>query len=384
MANKKNIKNISYIASKKSSSKVHKTSKSLIPLSNSIFTQNYNQLLTQLKQRISNERIRTVLVANATMVLLYWDIGQIILERQKQEGWGTKVIDRLASDLGKAFPDMKGLSPRNLKYMRAFAEAWPKREIVQAVLAQITWYHNIALIEKLDDPETRLWYANKTILNGWSRNILIMQIESNLYTRQGKTVSNFEIALPKPDSDLVQQTFKDPYLLDFLSIGEETREREIESALMANLEKFLLELGTGFAFVGRQVHLEVAGEDYYLDLLFYHLKLRCYVVIELKAVAFKPEFAGKLNFYLSAVDDLLRHPDDKATIGLLLCKTRNRLVVEYALRDVKRPIGVAEWETQIVKALPEELKSSLPTIEQLEAELNKPKTKKSRKKKASN
>ena len=331
--------------------------------------QNYAEILADLKERIIHERMRVALAANATMILLYWDIGQTILRRQKQEGWGSKIIDRLASDLRQSFPDMKGLSPRNLKYMRAFADAWPKRQIVQEVLAQITWYHNLALIEKLDNSDERLWYAHKTILNGWSRNVLTIQIEANLYEREGKVLSNFEMTLPKPDSDLVQQTFKDPYLLDFITIDEEMREREIESVLVSNLEKFLLELGTGFAFVGRQVHLEVGDQDYYLDLLFYHLKLRCYVVIELKAIAFKPEFTGKLNFYLSAVDDLLRHPDDKPTIGLLLCKTRNRLIVEYALRDVKRPIGVAEWETKIVKSLPEELKSSLPTTEQLEAEL---------------
>ncbi len=352
----------------------------------------YAKLLKEIKEQISNQRIRATLAANASMVLLYWDVGQTILQRQEKEGWGSKVIDRLAFDLRQIFPEMKGISSRNLKYMRAFAETWPDRKIVQEVLAQITWYHNIALMEKLDDQETRLWYAQKTILNGWSRNILTIQIESNLHCRQGKAINNFKKTLPKPDSDLMQQTFKDPYLLDFLIVDGEAREREIESSLIENLEKFLLELGAGFAFVGRQVHLEVGEEDYYIDLLFYHLKLRCYVVIELKAGEFKAEFAGKLNFYLSAVDDLLRHPDDKPTIGLLLCKTRNRLVAEYALGGIQKPIGVAEWETKIVKALPEELKSNLPTIEQLEAELsNFPKrknvrniktTKKKRKKKA--
>lgn len=344
----------------------------------------YTKLLKEIKDQISNQRIRAALAANSAMVLLYWDIGEKILQRQEKEGWGAKVIDRLAFDLRQIFPEMKGLSPRNLKYMRAFAETWPERKIVQEVLAQITWYHNIALMEKLDDREIRLWYAQETILNGWSRNILTIQIELKLHCRQGKAISNFKATLPKFESDLMQQTFKDPYLLDFLAIDGDAREREIESALMENLEKFLLELGSGFAFVGRQVHLEVGNEDYYIDLLFYHLKLRCYVVIELKACEFKAEFAGKLNFYLSAVDDLLRHPDDKPTIGLLLCKTRNRLVAEYALRGINKPIGVAEWETKIVKSLPEELKSNLPTIEQLEAELSKlPKNKKTRNKKSS-
>ncbi len=303
---------------------------------------------------------------------------------QKEQGWGAKVIDRLATDLREEFKNLKGLSPRNLKYMRAFADTWPNPQIVQEVLAQITWYHNIALIEKLDDQETRLWYAQKTILHGWSRNILVMQIEFDLYHRQGKAISNFKHTLPNPDSDLVQQTFKDPYLLDFLDIDQEIREREMERTLAIHLEKFLLELGSGFAFVGRQVHLEIGNEDYYLDMLFYHLKLRCYVVVELETTAFEPGFAGKLNFYLSAVDDLLRHADDKPTIALLLCKTSNRLVVEYALRNIQKTMGVAEWETQIMSSLPEELKDNLPTIEQLELELGKIKKRSTAKKTSSN
>ena len=329
----------------------------------------YGILLEDLKKRIAEERLRVTMAANSAMILLYWDIGRAILDRQEKEGWGAKVIDRLSHDLRDVFPDMKGLSPRNLKYMRAFAKAWPNRKIVQEVLAQITWYHNITLLEKLDTPEERLWYARATIENGWSRNILALQIERQLYKRQGKAVTNFEATLPPAHSDMATQVFKDPYLFDFLGTADPRREREVEQALIDHIQRFLLELGTGFAFVGRQVHLEFASADYYIDLLFYHLKLRCFVVVELKAVPFDPAFVGKLNMYLSAVDDLLRHPDDRPTIGLLLCKGKDRIVVEYALRDLHKPIGVADWGTKLVKSLPKEFKGSLPTVEEIEAEL---------------
>ena len=329
----------------------------------------YALILEELKSRIQEERLRVVLSANAAMVLLYWDIGRVILGRQQREGWGAKVIDRLSADLRQAFPDMRGLSPRNLKYMRAFASAWPEHQIVQEVLAQITWYHNIALLEKLDDAQMRLWYARKAIANGWSHSILAMQIENAAYEREGKAITNFPAALPPPDSDMAAQVFKDPYLFDFLGTADPRREKEVEQALMDHIQRFLLELGVGFAFVGRQVHLEIGSQDFYLDLLFYHLKLRCFVVVELKAVAFDPSFVGKLNLYLSAVDDLMRHLDDKPTIGLLLCRSKNRLIVEYALRDFQKPIGVAQWQTKIVKSLPKELRGSLPTIEELEKEL---------------
>ena len=329
----------------------------------------YALILEELKTRIKEERLRVVLSANAAMVLLYWDIGRVILDRQQREGWGAKVIDRLSADLRQAFPDMRGLSPRNLKYMRAFASAWPERQFVQEGLAQITWYHNIALLERLGDSQTRLWYAQKTIANGWSHNILIMQIENAAHERDGKAITNFPATLLPPDSDMAVQVFKDPYLFDFLGTADPRREKEVEQALMDHIQRFLLELGVGFAFVGRQVHLEIGSQDFYLDLLFYHLKLRCFVVVELKAVAFDPSFVGKLNLYLSAVDDLMRHPDDKPTIGLLLCRSKNRLIVEYALRDFKKPIGVAQWQTKIVRSLPKELRGSLPTIEELEKEL---------------
>lgn len=330
----------------------------------------YGPLLDELKQKISTERVRVVLAANSAMVLLYWDIGRTILERQQQQGWGAKVIDRLSADLREAFPDMSGLSARNLKYMRAFAQAWPDRAIVQEALAQITWYHNITLLEKLDHAEERLWYAAKTRENGWSRNILAMQISGQLHLRSGRAISNFEAVLPPPDSDLAIQAFKDPYLFDFLGTADPRREREVEQALIEQVEKLLLELGQGFAFVGRQMALEVGDEDFVIDLLFYHYRLRRFVVVELKAVPFDPAFVGKLNLYLSAVDDLLKQPDDGPTIGLLLCRGKQHVAVEYALRGMTQPLGVADWETQLVDKLPESLAGSLPTVEQLEAELN--------------
>lgn len=333
---------------------------------------NYTSLLSDLKMRIRQERLRVILSSNAALVILYWDIGQSILKKQEAEGWGAKVIDRLSVDLSKEFPDMKGFSPRNLKYMRAFATAWPEKSIVQEVLAQITWYHNLALLDKLDDAETRIWYAHKTVTHGWSRNILAMQIEMRLHERQGKAIQNFSATLPPVDSDMAAQVFKDPYIFDFLGTADHRHEKEVEQSLVDHIQHFLLELGQGFAFVGRQVHMEIGNSDFYIDLLFYHLNLRCYVVIELKAGKLEPGHISQLNMYLNIVDDLLRHPDDKPTIGLLLVKQKNKLVAEYALRGYTKPIGIAEWETQITRTLPDNLKSSLPTIEEIEAELDAP------------
>ena len=329
----------------------------------------YAAILSDLKQRIQKERLRTVMAANSAMVLLYWDVGRTILARQDTAGWGAKVIDRLAADLREAFPDMKGFSPRNLKYMRAFAAAWPDWAIVQRVVAQIPWRQNIALLERLDDSATRLWYAEQASRHGWSQPILCLQIEGRAHERQGKAITNFPAVLPPADSDMAAQVFKDPYLFDFLGTADPRREREVEQALVDHIQRFLLELGAGFAFIGRQVHLEVGPQDFYLDLLFYHVRLRCYVVVELKAAPFDPAFVGQMNLYLSAVDDLLRHPDDKPSIGLLLCKEKNKITVEYALRDLKKPIGVAAWHTHLVESLPKRLHGKLPTIEQIEKEL---------------
>lgn len=326
----------------------------------------YAQVLSNIKERIQRERLHVVLSANSAMVLMYWDIGRTILERQERAGWGAKIIDRLSADLREAYPEMKGFSLRNLKYMRAFAAAWPIRRFVQQAAAQIPWFHNCVLLDRLEDAETRKWYIQATLAHGWSRPVLEMQIDVRVHQRQGKAVNNFKATLPPADSDMAEQIFKDPYLFDFVGTADRRREREVERALVNHIQRFLIELGKGFAFVGSQVHLCVADQDYYLDLLFYHVKLHCYVVIELKEERFKPEHTGKMNFYLSAVDDLLRAPEDGPTIGLLLCRTKRHFEVEYALRNVNKPIGVASWETEIVEKLPENLKSSLPTVEEIE------------------
>jgi predicted nuclease of restriction endonuclease-like (RecB) superfamily len=327
----------------------------------------YGDWLAELKRRICEAQQRAVLKANQELVLLYWGIGRDILNRQSEQGWGAKVIDRLAQDLRTEFPQMKGFSPRNLKYMRAFAEAWPDAEFVQQAVAQLPWGHNLVLLDRLNGPDERRWYAAKAIEHGWSRNVLVHQIESRLLDRQGAAANNFEQRLPAPQSDLAIETLKDPYRFDFLGLGEEAQEREIENALVGHVTEFLLELGAGFAYVGRQVHLEVGGEDFFLDLLFYHLKLRCYVVIELKAGDFKPEHLGQLGFYLTAVDRQVKKEQDQPSIGLLLCKSQNKVVAEYALHGLKQPIGVSSYE--LTRALPAELQSSLPSIEQIEQEL---------------
>ncbi len=332
----------------------------------------YKELLESLKARIRSAQLRAALSANRELVLLYWQIGREILQRQQKEGWGAKVIERLARDLRREFPEMKGLSPRNLQYMRAFAEAYPDEQFVQQLVAQIPWGHHCVLLDKVKDSQERLWYIQQTIEHGWSRNVLVHQIESGLYRRQGKAITNFERTLPAPQSDLARSLIKDPYVFDFLTLGPQAQERDLERALLEHLRDFLLELGTGFAFVGSQYRLDVGGEEFYIDLLFYQLRLRCYVVIDLKIGEFKPEYAGKMNFYLSAVDDLLRHPEDRPGIGLILCKSKNRLVAEYALRDLSKPMGVATY--RVTEALPSELRESLPSLEELEAELGELKT----------
>lgn len=310
------------------------------------------------------------LSVNRELVLLYRQMGRSILQRQGEAGWGTKVVDRLSVDLRREFPEMKGFSPRNLKYMRAFAEAYSDETFVQEVLAQITWYHNITLLSKVGDPAELEWYLRQTVKNGWSRNLLVHQIESDLFRRQGRAVTNLHRTLPSPQSDLAQEILKDPYNFDFLCLGERASERDLHRSLLAHLRDFLIELGVGFAFVGSEHPLEVGGQDFRIDLLFYHLRLRCYVVIELKIGDFAPEQVGKLNFYLLAVDDLIRDADhDGPTIGLLLCKTKNRVIAEYALQDLKKPVGVSSYRLR--KALAEEMGRSLPTIEELEVELSR-------------
>lgn len=327
----------------------------------------YAEWLATLKARIQAAQQRATLAVNRELVLLYWQIGRDILAKQSAQGWGAKVIDRLALDLRNAFPGMKGFSRANLMYARAFAEAWPEEQIVQQLVGQLPWGHNLALLTKTKDSATRQWYAAKAIEHGWSRNVLAMQIESRLYERSGTAVTNFAERLPAPQSDLAIESLKDPYCFDFLGLGEAAQERDIEAALVQHITRFLLELGAGFAYVGRQVNINVGGDDFFIDLLFYHLKLRCYVVVELKAGAFKPEYAGQLNFYLAAVDAQMKAAHDQPTIGLLLCKQQNRLVAEYALRGITNPMGVAEY--QLLEALPESLATSLPSIEDIEREL---------------
>jgi len=370
----------------------------------------YNNLIAQLKAEIQTARVQASLSANVHLLVLYWKIGKTILQHQQAEGWGAKIIESLSHDLKSEFPDMKGISPRNLKYMRAFAEAYPqfvqqpaaqidkklqqpvgqigqqvvdqlanqqivqealaqfgRVELMQAPLAQITWYHHITLLGKVKDPDERLFYLQQTAQNGWSRNVMVHQIESGLYHRKGAAVTNFETTLPKPQSDLAKELLKDPYKFDFLSLRNEYVEKDLENALTDHITKFLLELGTGFSFVGRQYAIEVGGDDFYIDLLFYHLKLRCFVVVELKTGKFIPEYAGKLNFYLNVIDDTLKHATDQPSIGIIICKERNKVVAEYALRGMDKPIGVSAY--QLTENLPAALKGKLPTVEQIEEEL---------------
>jgi predicted nuclease of restriction endonuclease-like (RecB) superfamily len=335
-----------------------------------VMPKDYAEFISELKNRIKEQRLKTIISVNSSLLMMYWEIGKAILEKQKFAGWGAKVIDRMSYDLKTEFPDLQGFSPRNLKYMRKFAENWPEKEFVQATLAQISWYHNLALMEKLPDRDERIWYAQKTIEHGWSRSVLVFQIESSLHKRMGKTANNFAVALPPQDSDMANQIFKDPYIFDFLGSAEVNREKELENKLMEHLERFLLELGQGFAFVGRQVHLEFSDRDFYIDLLFYHLKLRCFIVVELKAGKFEPGHVSQLNMYMNMVDDLVRHPDDKQTIGLLLVKEKNHTVAKYSLAGYTNPIGVAEWEKTMIEKLPADLKPSLPSVEEIEAELS--------------
>ena len=329
--------------------------------------ENYSEFLQSLKERIRTAQVKAALAVNRELVLLYWQIGQDILERQKQEGWGAKVITKLSKDLKAEFPDMKGFSRTNLLYMRSFAEAYPDQQIVQQAAAQMPWFHNCVLMDKVKDNAQRLWYIQQTIENGWSRAVLEYQIESKLYQRQGKAITNFEQALPQPQSDLAQQLLKSPYNFDFLSLGKEAVEQDLENALIAHMRDFLLELGVGFSFVGSQYPLEIGDQEFRIDLLFYHLKLRCFVVIDLKMGKFEPAFSGQINFYVNAVDDLLRHPDDQPTIGMVLCKSKENTVVEYSLRGINTPIGVS---THTLEQLPEPLQESLPTVERLQQELN--------------
>jgi predicted nuclease of restriction endonuclease-like (RecB) superfamily len=368
---------------------------------------NYAGLLADIKQRIRTAQVRTAMAGNASMLMLYWEIGGVLAERQKNEGWGAAVLPRLATDLHNDLPEVKGFSARNLRLMIQFFDEYPAfgpiwqravaklsddptggkkgsplmsqlpaesadAQIWQRAVAQLTWAHNVILIQKVKDLPTRLWYARQAFEHGWSRDVLSLQIQSRAHERHGNAVTNFQRTLPPPQSDLASQLLKDPYVFDFLTLEKPFHERELETGLLRHLQHFLVELGTGFAFVGRQVHMEVGDNDFYIDLLFYHLKLRCFVVIDLKVGPFKAEYAGKMNFYLNAVDDRMKHATDQRSIGLILCEEKNKIVAEYALRGMDKAIGVSDY--QLTRALPKKLQSALPSIAQLEKELSQTKS----------
>lgn len=333
-----------------------------------INTSEYLETIEQIKNKIQAAQYKAAVNVNQEMILLYHTVGE---EINSHKVWGSKFIDSLAKDIRLAFPNAKGYSVRNLKYMAKFAMTYPDRQFVQTVSAQIPWSHNIAILDKVKDPDQRIWYIKKTAENGWSHSVLVHQIESNLYERQvaAEKISNFESRLPSPQSELAIQTMKDPYIFDFVPFKEDMIERDIERALVRDVTKLLLELGTGFAFLGNQYCINVGGDNFYIDLLFYNLNLRCYVVIELKTGDFKPEYAGQLNFYLSAVDSILKTGNDNPSIGLLLCKSKNDLVAEYSLKDMSKPIGVSEY--RVTSNLPTELKKQLPSIEDIQNHIRK-------------
>jgi len=384
------------------------------------FSADYTRVLKDIKTRIRTAQVKAALAANQEMILLYWDVGRMIEDRQKQAGWGAAVIPRLSRDIRNEMPEVKGFSERNIDRMIAFYREYPEFEnaisptplaklepspispravakltatgmkvqrqsspspisplpvaklentaILQPLVAKLPWAHNVLLMQKIKDLSTRYWYMQATLQQGWSRDVLALMINGRTHERQGKAITNFADRLPPIQSDLAQQVVKDPFIFDFMTLEEPFHERELETSLVRHLEKFLVELGQGFAFVGRQVHLDVGEQDFYIDLLFYHLRLRCFVVIELKKGAFKAEYAGKLNFYLNVVDDKLRHPSDSPSIGLILCQDENRLVAEYALKGVDKAIGVSQY--QLTRALPKEFRSSLPSIAEIESELS--------------
>jgi predicted nuclease of restriction endonuclease-like (RecB) superfamily len=367
-----------------------------------IIQADFGALLADVKNRIQTAQVRAARAVSVELVRLYWDIGRMIAQRQGQEGWGAAVIPRLARELHNELPDIKGFSERNIDRMIAFFRTYPEpsdfsppavaklatsakvpqpvaklpavpvgqppvEQYTGALLWMVPWAHHVIIMEKIKDPAIRLWYMEQTLACGWSRNVLALQIDARAHTRHGRALSNFAATLPEPQSDLVRQTLKDPYIFDFLTLTDPFQERELETALVRHLERFLLELGQGFAFVGRQYRLDIGGEDFYIDLLFYHLKLRAFIVIDLKKGKFKPEYAGKLNFYCNVINDRLKHPADQPTIGLILCQTRDRLLAEYSFAGIDKPIGISTYE--LTRALPQGLQSTLPTVEQIEAEL---------------
>lgn len=336
----------------------------------------YLETLSFLKQKIQEAQLRAAVSVNKELIQVYWLIGETIAEKKAKSGWGDNIIETLASDLKKLFPEVRGFSRANIYNIQAFFNANIK---VQQLVGQIQnlpffsipWGHNVVLIQKIKDQDERLWYAQKTLENGWSRSYLESCIKTDLYSRDGKAITNFKNTLPMPQSKLAQESFKDPYVFDFLELGKDHLEHELEKSMIDNIQKLLIELGTGFAFVGRQVNVNAGGEDFYIDLLFYHTKIKSYIVVELKSCAFKPEHSGQLAFYLTAVDQLIKQPDDNPTIGLILCQTKNNIIVDWALNNSHKPMTVAEYQTAITSKLPKELKGILPSKEELEAELEK-------------
>lgn len=341
-----------------------------------ILMHEYAQVLADIKKRVQESQIKAALSVNKEMMQLYWFIGSIITEKQERCGWGTGIIDNLVEDLQKTFPGIKGFSRINIFRMRAFYLAYEKvsqaaTQITNLPIFNIPWFHNVVIIHKIKNNEERLWYAQNTITHGWSRSALELHIKSNLYVREGKSVNNFQKTLPAPHSELAQQTLKDPYVFDFLTLHQKHLEKDLEQGLIDHLQKFLLELGQGFAFMGRQVAITVDEKDYYVDLLFYHSQLHCYVIVDLKAREFEPRDAGQINFYRAVIDNTKRGPNDNPTIGIIICKSKSKLTVEYSLQGNINPIAVSSYKTQLYKSLPKNLKSSLPTVEEIEIELEK-------------
>lgn len=331
----------------------------------------YKQWIFDLKEKVRSAQLKAAVAVNTQLIQLYWDLGKMITE--KQTAWGTGFLQQLSKDLSSEFPDMRGFSETNLKYCKLFYTYFsirpqPGDEIPKNEFLAVPWGHIKAIISRVKDHKKAHFYIQQTLKNGWSRSALELQIKTDLFSRAGKSINNFNHTLPSPQSELAQETLKDPYAFDFISIAQPYRERDIENQLVKHITRFLLELGKGFAFVGQQYHLEVADNDYYIDLLFYHTRLKCYVVIELKNTRFMPEYAGKLNFYLSAVDSLVKDESDKPTIGMILCREKNNIEAEFALRDLNKPIGISEFN--LTEIVPDELKSSLPTIEEIEKEFN--------------
>lgn len=328
----------------------------------------YSAWLTDLKQRVHEAQTRAVVAVNSELVMLYWQIGHDILERQEKHKWGAKIVEQLSKDLKREFPGMTGFSPTNLNYMLSFARAWPDKSIFQEALGKLPWYHQIALLTNLKKSEERLWYATAAVENGWSRNVLVTQIDTQLHLRKGAAVTNFKTTLPAPQSELVQQTFKDPYIFDFLTISHDAKERDVELGLIDHISKFMMELGKGFAYLGRQYPLHVGGQDYFLDLLFYNVNLHCYIIIDLKIDDFKPEYAGKMQFYLNVLEDTHQSPIGASPIGMILCRNKNNVIVEYALKDSSLPLGVATYT--VTQTPPPQLQAIMPSIKEIEREMD--------------